>query len=105
MPVNPTYYVISANEDRTVKELFIMMGITEREYVKLKHGDNLSLKKGGQEFDITSDDILCFGEIDFHEGSDDCKELDTFNWLDHLGGKGVGIPSRYDYDKHEIVDR
>lgn len=101
MPVNPTYYVINAYKDRTVKELFVMVGITEIEYSRLKHGDNLFLKKGGQEFDITSDDILCFGEIDFHEGSDDCKELDTFNWLDHLGDKRVGIPSRYNYDKHE----
>ena len=54
-------------------------------------------------FHITSDDVLCFGDIDFHEGSDDCKELDTFNWLEHLGTQGVGIPSRYNYDKHECT--
>ena len=104
MPVNPTYRVISLhNFDRFHKELFIITGISEREYAKLKHGDNICIKRGEENFDIVSDDVLCFGDIDFHEGSDDCKELDTFNWLEHLYAKGVGIPSRYNYNKHECT--
>ena len=101
MPVCPTYRVISVHYDRIRKELFIMTGITEKEYNTLKRGYDISFKRGKQEFYVAADDVLCFGEIDFHEGSDDCKELDTFNWLEHLGVKGVGIPSRYNYDRHE----
>lgn len=103
MPVCPTYRVLNVHDDKIHKEFFIMTGINEKEYNKLKHGDDISIKRGNQNFVILSDNILCFGEIDFHEGSDDSKELDTFNWLDNLGAKGIGIPSRYNYDRHECT--
>lgn len=103
LPVDPTYKIISVHSDKIHKELFIMTGITEKECHKLKHCDDIIIKRGEQEFEIVSDDVLCYGDIDFHEGSDDCKELDTFNWLEHLGAKGVGIPSKYNYDKHECT--
>ena len=103
MPVCPTYRVLNVHYDKIHKEFFIMTGINEKEYNKLKHGDDISIKRGNQNFVILSDNILCFGEIDFHEGSDDSKELDTFNWLDNLGAKGIGIPSRYNYDRHECT--
>ena len=35
MPVCPTYRVISVHDDKIHKELFIMTGITEKEYNKL----------------------------------------------------------------------
>lgn len=101
MPVDNTYRVISFRDNHSYKELFIMTGINEDEYNKLKKSITLTLIRGNFTFTIPSDDVLCYGEIDFHEGSDDCKELDTFNWLEHLGIKGVCIPSRYNYDKHE----
>ena len=103
MPVDPTYKVISTHVNPTSKELFIITGINENEYKKLKASNDLHLIRGNCEFDVTPDDVLCYGEIDFHEGSDDCKELDTFNYLEHLGAKGVAIPSKYNYDKHECT--
>ena len=101
MPIDPTYKVISTHVNPTSKELFIITGIDENEYKKLKASNDLHLIRGNCEFDVTPDDVLCYGEIDFNEGSDDCKELDTFNWLEHLDAKGVSIPSRYNYSKHE----
>lgn len=103
MLVDPTYKVISVHRNSVVSELFIMTGINEREHKELKNLKELYIIRGNCEFHITSDDVLCYGDINFHEGSDDCKELDTFNWLEHLGAKGVGIPSRYNYDKHECT--
>ena len=103
MPVDPTYKVISVHENHNVKELFIITGITELEHKKLKNLNDLHIIRGDCKFHITPDDVLCYGDIDFHEGSDDSKELDTFNWLEHLGAKGIGIPSRYNYDKHECT--
>lgn len=103
MPVDPTYKVISVHSNPDAKEIFIITGISELEYKKLKSLNDLWIKRGNCDFYITPDDVLCFGDIDFHEGSDDSKELDTFNWLEHLGAKGVGIPSRYNYDKHECI--
>ena len=103
MPVDPTYKVISVHENHYAKELFIITGITELEHKKLKNLNDLHIVRGNCEFHITPDDVLCYGDIDFHESSDDCKELDTFNFLEHLVAKGIGIPSRYNYDKHECI--
>lgn len=103
MPVDPTYKVISSHSDKIHKELFIITGITEKDYYKLKNGKDITIERGEQEFEIVQDNILCYGDIDFHEGSDDCKELDTFNWLEHLVAQGVGIPSRYNYYRHECT--
>ena len=103
MPVDPTYKVISVHQNPVNKELFIITGISELEHKKLKSLNDLHIIRGNCTFHITPDDVLCFGDIDFHEGSNDCKELDTFNWLEHLFAKGIGIPSRYNYDKHECT--
>lgn len=103
MPVDPTYKVISVHNNFNVKELFIITGISELEHKKLKNLNDLHIVRGNCEFYITPDNVLCFGDIDFHEGSDDCIELDTFNLLEHLGAKGIGIPSRYNYNNHECT--
>lgn len=103
MPIDHTYKVISYHKNPVIKELFIITGITETELNKLRHNQDLKIKRGKFEFNVSPDDVLCYGDIDFHEGSDDCKQLDTFNWLEHLGVKGVSIPSKYNYDKHECT--
>lgn len=103
MPIDATYKVISVHKNPSSKELFIITGITELEYKKLKNLNDVHMVKGNAEFHITPDDVLCYGDINFHEGSTDCYDLDTFNWLEHLGSQGVGIPSRYNYDKHECI--
>ena len=103
MPIDHTYKVISCHKNPVIKELFIITGITETELNKLRHNQDLKIKRGKFEFNVSPDDVLCYGDIDFHEGSDDCKQLDTFNWLEHLGVKGVSIPSKYNYDKHECT--
>ncbi len=103
MPVDPTYKVISVQNNLSGKEIFIITGISELEHKKLKNLNDLHIIRGNCEFHITPDNVLCFGDIDFHEGSDDCKELDTFNLLEHLGAKGIGIPSRYNYNNHECT--
>lgn len=101
MPIDPTYKVISGHKTGNIKELFIMTGISELECKKLKDSNDLNIVRGDSKFYITPDDVICYGNIDFHEGSEDCEQLDTFDWLDNIGVKGVSIPSRYNYDKHE----
>lgn len=103
MPIDPTYKIISTKVNPVNKELFIITGINEKEYNNLKQNNDIILKRGNAEFNITPDDIFCFGDIDFHEGSDDCKELDTFNWLEQLVAKGITIPAHYNYNKHECT--
>lgn len=103
MPIDPTYKVISHRENINKTEIFIITGITESEYHKLKKLIPLNITRGNAEFNIDPDEVFCFGEIDFSEGSEDSVELDTFNWLDHLVAKGVTIPANYNYEKHQCT--
>lgn len=103
MPVDPTYRVISVDNNHAYKELFIITGITEKEYHNIKRGETISVERGNCVFVISSDNVLCYGEIDFNVNSEDCETLDNFKWLNNLESKGVCIPSRYNYIKHECV--
>ena len=77
-----------------------MTYITEEEEQKLDDGKELILKRGNVSFQIHGNNIYCYGEVDFHEGSDDCKQIATFNFLNYLHEKGICIPSDYDYEHH-----
>ena len=104
MPVDKTYFtLITKAINKLCKESFIMTGITEKEFDKLEKGYNIELERGNLTFDIAPDDICCFGNIDFTEGSEDCDTLDTFNWFDGLGVKGVSIPANYNYKHHQCL--
>ena len=103
MPIDSTYKVINVHRNNVNNELFIITGISELEHKKLESLNNLSITRGDKKFYIEPDNVLCYGNIDFHEGSEDCEELDTFNWLDNLWVRGICIPSRYNYEKHECV--
>ena len=100
MPVDMSFKTISVHVSPGVREQFIITGITEKENAAIKRSENIDITRGEFKFHITPDDILCFGDIDFSDGSEDLKELDTFNWLEHLGMKGVTIPGNYDYEEH-----
>ena len=78
-----------------------MTYITEEEEQNLDEGKELILKRGNTLFKIHGNNIYCYGEVDFHEGSDDCKQIATFTFLDYLGWKGITLPSDYHYDTHE----
>ena len=101
MPIFQDYYVLTSRTDRSHTEQVIMTYITEEEEQKLDDGKELTLKRGNVSFQIHSNNTYCYGEVDFHEGSDDCKQIATFNFLDYLGWKGIIIPSDYHYDTHE----
>ena len=103
MPIDPTYKIINTRYGPGIKEVIIMTGITKNEYEKIKRSEDLYITRGNNKFRIMCDDIFCYGDIDFHDGSEDSEQLDTFNWLDDLGSKGINIPSKYDYETHTCI--
>ena len=104
MPIDETFFTIITKGKNTLhKEQIIITGITEKEYYKIKENKEIEIIRGNHKFIISPDNVFCFGEIDFHENSEDCKILDTFNWFSELGIQGIPVPSRYNYDKHECV--
>ena len=97
------YRVISVHKQGRSKCAFIITGINEKEYKSLNETETLNIVREHHEFTIYQDNVICYGDINFNNGSEDCEALDEFNWLDNLIFKGVPIPSNYDYETHECV--
>ena len=100
MPIFQDYYVLTSRTDISRKEQVIMTYITEEEEQKLDNNEELILERGEVSFNIQCNNVYCYGEVDFNKGSDDCKKIATFTFLDYLGLKGIALPSDYHYDTH-----
>ena len=95
-----TYQVICSRSISKVEtELVIMIPISEKEEAALDKG-LLVTKRDGFQFTIDKSTVICYGEIDFHDSSDDFDVIQGMNWLDHLGALGVCVPSDYSYEEH-----
>lgn len=79
-----------------------MISITEKEEDKLDSGF-LSCTKGNNEFIIDSNNVICYGEIDFTTGSEDYIQIEEMNWLNYLEAKGISIPADYNYEEHSCT--
>lgn len=101
MPIFQDYYILISRIDINRREQVIMTYITEEEEQELDERNELTLKRNNIVFQIHSNNVYCYGEVNFKEGSDDCKQIATFNFLDYLGWKGIMLPSDYHYDTHE----
>ena len=101
MPIVQDYYILTSRTDAKRIEQVIMTYITEEEEQKLDSNEELILERGEVSFNIQCNNVYCYGEVDFNKGSDDCKKIATFNFLNYLGWKGIVIPSDYHYDTHE----
>lgn len=80
-----------------------MIPITEKEELALDNGF-LQTVRNGFTFNINNNkkysDIIAYGEIDLHNGSDDFEVIQNMNFLDHLGALGICIPSDFNYDEN-----
>lgn len=101
MPIFQDYHILVSRIDVNHREQVIMTYITEEEEQELDERNELTLKRNNIIFQIHSNNVYCYGEVNFKEGSDDCKQIATFNFLDYLGWKGIMLPSDYHYDTHE----
>ena len=100
MPSDRAYYVMSSHfSNNKGKESIIMIPITEDEEHKLDKG-SLNVVRDNQKFLISSDNIICYGDIDFSNSSEDMDVISGMNWLNHLSLQGIVVPSDYDYENH-----
>ena len=91
--------IISRFLNKIERETVYITGITEEEEKKLDKGF-LKIVRDNITFTINRENIIAYGDIDFHEGSDDFNQLEQMKWFDHLVLRGIDIPSNYDYDEH-----
>lgn len=76
-----------------------MIPISEKEEKLLDNGF-LRTVRNGFSFGIDKRNVICYGEIDFRDGSDDFEVIQGMNWLDHIMGLGICVPSDYNYEEH-----
>lgn len=94
------FYTMVSRFDGPASIHTIMTYLTKEEEVKLDNKETIEIDRGFRHFTISPRDVYCYGEIDFHNGSDDYKELAKMKFLNHLCFCGVWIEANYDYDKH-----
>ena len=100
MPSDRTYYVMTSHSSNNKdKKSIIMIPISEAEEQELDNG-SLNVVRDNREFSILAKDIICYGEIDFSNDSEDMDTIANMNWLDHLNFQGITVPSDYDYEEH-----
>ena len=101
MPLTDLQYqvICSRSISKVETELIIMIPISEKEELALDKG-LLVTKRNDFMFTIDKSTVIAYGEIDFHNSSDDFDVIQGMNWLDTVQGLGVIIPANYDYKEH-----
>lgn len=105
MPITDLDYqvICSHSINKIERELIIITPVSEKEEAELDklNSDNfVVITRGNQDYTIEIRNIIAYGQIDFHQGSDDFSTLENMTWLNHLISRGVCIPSDYNYDEH-----
>lgn len=78
----------------------IMTYITEEEEKQLDNKKIIEIERGSRLFQIAPRDVYCYGEIDYHNGTEDYNELAKLKFLNHLSLCGIWIKADYDYEHH-----
>lgn len=101
LPIRSDYRVLCSNKNSGTIRRTIMIPISEQEEKNIDNiGDStLKFKRGAMSFSVRMKDIYCYGEVDF-TSREDLNQIDSFNFLDYLGAKGISIYSKYDYKTH-----
>ena len=73
-----------------------MAPITEKEEALLDKGRAFTIHRGDLSFNLTPDNVFAYGEVDFHNGSEDYENIDELIPYRDM----IHLPFNYDYDTH-----
>ena len=101
MPISKDYQTVICHTEKVGNKIksqtrILMTWISDKEEALLDKGKAITITRGGITFDLDSDNIFSYGEVDFHDGTEDydaLNELIPFRDVVH-------IPLNYDYDTH-----
>lgn len=101
MPISKNYHTLNINHSNGCNRNTIMIAITEEEEELIDNIDKqtLQFERGDKIFNITMNDIFCYGEVNFKDKST-LADIDKFKFLNYLNEVGVRVYSNYDYDNH-----
>ena len=73
-----------------------MAPITEKEEALLDEGKAFIIHRGDLSFNLSPDNVFAYGEVDFHNGSEDYENINELIPYRDI----IHIPFNYDYDTH-----
>lgn len=105
MPITDLDYqvICSHSINKIERELVIITPISEKEEAeldKLSSDNFVVITRSNQDYTIEIRNVIAYGQIDFHQSSDDFNTLENMTWLNHMINRGVCIPADYNYDEH-----
>lgn len=103
MPISKDYQTVIYHTNMTNKKgrpteqvRIVMAPITEKEEALLDKGKAFTIHRGGLSFNLSFDNVLAYGEVDFHNGSEDYENIDELISYRDI----IHLPFNYDYDTH-----
>ena len=103
MPISKDYQTVIYHTNMTNKEgkpteqvRILMAPITEQEEALLDDGKAFAIHRGDLSFNLSSDNVFAYGEVDFHKGTEDYENIDALIPYRDM----VHLPLHYDYDTH-----
>lgn len=103
MPISKDYQTVIYHTNMTNKEgrpteqvRILMAPITEKEEALLDKGKAFTIHRGDLSFNLTSDNVFAYGEVDFHKDTEDYENIGSLISYRDM----VHLPSNYDYDTH-----
>lgn len=92
--------ICSRSISKVENENIIITYLTDKEEKALDNTGIVVLERGEHKFVVDKTSKPIYGPIDFHRGSDDYAVIETMDWLNHITGQGIIVPSDYNYDEH-----
>ena len=103
MPISKDYQTVIYHTNMTNKEgrpteqvRILMAPITEKEEALLDKGKAFTIHRGDLSFNLTSDNVFAYGEVDFHKDTEDYENIGSLIPYRDM----VHLPLYYDYDTH-----
>ena len=78
----------------------IMLSISKEDEQKLDERQSFGKEVEDRIFPLGPTNVKYYGEIDFHQGSEDYSILEESHLFFPMPFQGACIPANYDYDKH-----
>ena len=78
----------------------VMIPITKEDEDRLDRRESFDISAGNKQFPVGPSNVKYYGEIDFHQGSEDYSILEESRLFFSMPFQGVCIPGNYDYEKH-----
>lgn len=105
MPVNTDYQILSTGDSKFGKRTVYMTYLEKDDEDKLDNNRRIRIRRGDKNFNIEPKDVLCYGEVNFANGSSDMAIISNFTFILDKKEHGEFMYSDYNYDTHTCVKR